>query len=100
MGGECDAGEMSPTVDTIAFAAAFNGELADTITTTGLPPVTEELIIDGGNCNTAAQPKPCVGVHVSPAANALTASAELPSRASRSPAPSPGLSPPRPTASR
>ena len=55
--------------DTIAFSAAFNGQLADTIATgAGFPAITEPVTIDGdgaGQCATATTgsiPGPCVGV--------------------------------------
>jgi CSLREA domain-containing protein len=56
--GECAAGSGA---DTIAFdAAVFTGNAAtSTITTTGLPPITQPTTVAGGNCGS---PKPCVGL--------------------------------------
>jgi CSLREA domain-containing protein len=54
--------------DTIAFAALFNGEAADTISTgAGFPAITDKVTIDGdaaGQCTTAAAgvKGPCAGV--------------------------------------
>jgi CSLREA domain-containing protein len=52
--------------DTIKFAAAFNGQLADTIVLgAGFPAITDKVTINGdgaGQCATAAGPGPCVGV--------------------------------------
>jgi CSLREA domain-containing protein len=54
-GSKCLAGDATP--DTIDFSAAFNGELADTITLgSALPPITSDLTIDGGRGGTPAQP--------------------------------------------
>lgn len=55
------------TTDTIKFAAAFNGELADTIALgAGFPIITDPVTIDGdgaGQCATAAGVNgPCAGV--------------------------------------
>jgi CSLREA domain-containing protein len=54
-GTPCLAGDATP--DTIDFSAAFNGELADTITlASALPPITSDLTIDGGRGGAPAQP--------------------------------------------
>src|SRR5438876_495941 len=54
-GTPCMAGDVTP--DTIDFSAAFNGELADTITlASALPPITSDLTIDGGRGGAPAQP--------------------------------------------
>ncbi len=63
--------------DTIAFAALFNGELADTIPIgAGFPAITDKVHIDGdtgGQCTTAAAgvKGPCVGVAKTVAGSAL-----------------------------
>ena len=62
-----EANDSTGVADEVAFAAAFNGQLADTITLgSGLPAIESELEIDGvsaGPCMTAAGVNgPCAGV--------------------------------------
>jgi len=70
------------TTDTIKFAAAFNGELADTIALTlgSLPPIVDPVHIDGdsaGQCTTqATQAGPCAGVDGPAAGSAFTVEAD------------------------
>lgn len=68
--------------DTIAFAAAFNGQLADTIAVTlGELQITDEVTIDGdaaGPCATAAGVSgPCVGVSGSVGLDVLSDDVEI-----------------------
>ncbi len=59
--GECVAGVVT---DTINFSAAFTGNVAtSTISVaTDLPSVTQPVTIDGANCGTSSDPRPCVGL--------------------------------------
>lgn len=63
--------------DTIAFAALFNGELADTIGAgAAFPAITDKVLVDGdgaGQCTTAAAgiKGPCVGVSKTVVGSAL-----------------------------
>jgi hypothetical protein len=61
-------------LDEIAFAAAFNGQLADTITLGSLlPAITKQVSVKGGLCTTqAGQQGPCAGVDAPSLNYALT----------------------------
>ena len=65
------ANATSATADVIAFGAAFNGEIGDTIEIgTALPPIVSPVAIDGKTCATAAGVSgPCVGVNAAGAAS-------------------------------
>jgi CSLREA domain-containing protein len=59
--------------DEIAFAPAFNGQAADTITAlTLLPAITDPVAIKGGSCTQLGQAGPCAGVDAPGLSYALT----------------------------
>ena len=63
MAGECGTGGSS---DVIGFAAAFDGQVADTVAVgSPLPAITTDTDIAGGQCTTAAGASgPCAGIGV------------------------------------
>jgi hypothetical protein len=76
-GPDCDDGTSG--ADTIQFDAAFNGETGDVISLAApLPTITEELHIDGSDCDPGPAPKPCVEVAGTGAATVLTITATAP----------------------
>lgn len=79
--GECtlraaiqESNASAPVLDEIVFAAAFNGQLADTITPASLlPAIAKQVSVKGGACPTeAGQQGPCAGVNATGLSYALS----------------------------